>query len=252
MISNTLAEQLKNAQHLTILTGAGISAESGIPTFRDAMTGLWENYSAEKLASEKGFHQNPALVWGWYEWRRHKVLQTKSNAGHEIIAKLATQLPKVTLITQNVDDLHERAGSRNVLHLHGSIQTARCIECGHPYKHPETSEMVEFPESRIEPPECEKCGEWIRPNVVWFGEALPVKALRDAEQAAEECDLMLIVGTSGLVYPAANLPMVAIRRNITTIQVNPTETDLDAKVTFDLNGKAGVVLPQLYKMAFGE
>jgi NAD-dependent deacetylase len=252
MISNTLAEQLKNAQHLTILTGAGISAESDIPTFRDALTGLWENYSAEKLASEKGFHQDPALVWGWYEWRRHKVLQAKPHAGHEMIAKLATQLPKVTLITQNVDDLHERAGSQNVLHLHGSIHTARCIECGHPYKHPETSEIVEFPESRIEPPECEKCSDWVRPNVVWFGEALPVQALREAEQAAEECDLMLIVGTSGLVYPAANLPMVAIRRKITTIQVNPTETDLDTKVTFDLKGKAGVVLPELYKMAFGE
>ena len=252
MISNTLAEQLKNAQHLAILTGAGISAESGIPTFRDALTGLWQNYRAEKLASLKGFHQDPALVWGWYEWRRHKVLQAKPHKGHITIAKLATKLPKVTLITQNVDDLHERAGSQNVLHLHGSIHTARCSECGHPYKHPESSKTVEFPESRIDPPECEKCNEWVRPNVVWFGEALPSKALRDAEQAAEECDLMLIVGTSGLVYPAANLPTVAIRRNITTIQVNPTETDLDNNVTFDLKGKAGVVLPKLYKMAFGE
>jgi NAD-dependent deacetylase len=252
MISETLVTHLKNAQHLTVLTGAGISAESGIPTFRDALTGLWENYSAEKLASEKGFHQDPALVWGWYEWRRHKVLQTKSNAGHETIAKLATKLPKVTVITQNVDDLHERAGSQNVLHLHGSIQTARCSDCGHFYKHPETSVIFEFPESSIEPPECEKCGEWVRPNVVWFGESLPVKELREAEQAVNKCDLMLIVGTSGLVYPAANLPMAAIRRKITTIQVNPTETDLDTKVTFDLKGKAGVLLPELYKMAFGE
>jgi NAD-dependent deacetylase len=252
MISENLITCLKQAKHLTILTGAGISAESGIPTFRDALTGLWGNYSAEKMASEKGFSNDPALVWGWYEWRRHKALQAKPNAGHETIAKLATKLQKVTLITQNVDDLHERAGSQNALHLHGNIHTARCLECDHPYNHPESSAMVEFPESRIDPPECEKCGYWIRPNVVWFGEALPVGVLREAEKAVEDCDLMLIIGTSGMVYPAANLPMIAIKRKIITIQINPTNTDFDSIVTFDLKGKAGLVLPELYKMAFGK
>ncbi|MDD5227413.1 MAG: NAD-dependent deacylase [Methylococcales bacterium] len=251
MISGTLT-RLKETTHLVVLTGAGISAESGIPTFRDAMTGLWKNYSPEKLSSAKGFSQDPALAWGWYEWRRHKALRAEPNAGHQTIAKLATKLPKVTLITQNVDDLHERAGSQNVLHLHGSIHTARCFECRHPYEHPETSAIVKFPESRIEPPKCEKCGNWVRPNVVWFRELLPAKALREAELAVKECDLMLIVGTSGFVYPVANLPLLAIERNITTIQVNLTETDLDTKVTFDLKGKAGVILPELYKMAFEE
>jgi NAD-dependent deacetylase len=252
MISGTVIQRLKEAKHLVILTGAGISAESGIPTFRDALTGLWENYSAEKLASENGFHQDPKLVWGWYEWRRHKVLQAKPNAGHETIAKLATKLPKVTLITQNVDDLHERAGSQNVLHLHGSIHSARCIECGHPYKHSETSEIVNFPESRIEPPECEKCGEWVRPNVVWFGEQLPVDAWKQAETAAQECDLLLVVGTSGLVSPASELPFLAIGRGIPSIQINPTETQLDQTITFNLKGRAGLLLPILYEKTFGE
>ena len=166
-----------------------------------------------------------------------------------MIAKLATTLPKVTLMTQNVDNLHERAGSQNVLHLHGSIHKARCFHCYHGYQHPETTEFLEQPEE-IEPPKCEQCGDWIRPSVVWFGENLSQKVLREAEQAVKECDLMLIVGTSGLVYPVANLPKLAIERNITTIQVNLTETDLDTEVTFDLKGKAGEILSELYKMAF--
>jgi NAD-dependent deacetylase len=128
-INPSLIQKLKNAQHLVILTGAGISAESDIPTFRGALTGLWENYEPAKLGSKKAFLKNPALVWGWYEWCRDKVLQSKPNPAHEIVAKLATKLPKVTLMTQNVDDLHERAGSKEVLHLHGIIHKARCIHC---------------------------------------------------------------------------------------------------------------------------
>lgn len=252
MISQTLITRLTEAKHLAILTGAGISAESGIPTFRDALTGLWENYDAEKLASERGFSKDPALVWGWYEWRRHKVLQTKPNPAHETIAKLQTKLPKVTLITQNVDDLHERAGSQNVLHVHGSIHSARCIDCDNPYAHSENEIPVELPETKIEPPRCEKCGGLIRPNVVWFGESLPIDVWHQAEQAVEECDLLLVVGTSGLVYPAAHLPNLAIGRGTPAIQVNPTSTDFDAKVTFNLKGRAGFLLPMLYEKAFCE
>lgn len=255
MISETLIKQLREAQHLAIITGAGVSAESGIPTFRDALIGLWENYDPEKLGSKKGYEKDPALAWGWYEWRRQKILQSHPNPAHEIIAKLATKLPKVTLITQNVDDLHERAGSKDVLHLHGSIHKARCIDgfhCTTAYEHPEIELPDVLLEKRIEPPECEKCGDLIRPGVVWFGEALPKLILDEAEKAAEECDLMLIIGTSGLVYPAANLPMIAIRRKITTIQINPKSTEFDSNVTFNFKQKAGEFLPELYKAAFGE
>jgi NAD-dependent deacetylase len=251
-IDATLIQKLKTAQHLVVLTGAGVSAESGIPTFRDALTGFWENRDPEKLGSKKGYEREPDVAWGWYEWRRQKVLQSQPNPAHETIAKLATQLPKVTLITQNVDDLHERAGSEEVLHLHGSIHKARCIHCYAPYEHPEIELPDVLLEKRIEPPECEKCGDLIRPGVVWFGENLPTPILEKATQAAEECDLMLIIGTSGLVYPAANLPMIAIRRKITTIQINPTNTEFDMNVTFNVKEKAGEFLPELYKTTFGE
>jgi NAD-dependent deacetylase len=251
MITETLIKRLRETQHLAIVTGAGISAESGIPTFRDALTGLWENYQAEKMASEKGFLNDSDLVWGWYEWRRQKILQCSPNRAHEVIAKLASKLPKVTLITQNVDDLHERAGSKNVLHLHGSIHKARCINCNTPYTHPDTKLTDDIlPECRIAPPKCEKCDDLIRPGVVWFGEMLPTDTLKQAEEAAQECDLMLVVGTSGIVYPAANIPFLAIERGVTSIQVNPIETHFDKSVTFNLKGNAGDLLTELYKCTF--
>ncbi len=251
-IDNSLIEKLKNAQHLVILTGAGISAESGILTFReDDKTGLWDNYAAKELCTKKDFSRNPKLVWGWYEWRRHTVLCAKPNVGHEIIVKLVDALPKVTLMTQNVDDLHERAGSQNVLRFHGDIHKARCFHCFHSYQHPQTTKFLKQP-TEIEPPKCEKCGDWIRPGVVFFGESPTQSAVRDAEQAVNECDLMFIVGTSGIVAPVNKLPKSAIERNITTVQINLTETNLDKEVSFDLKGKAGVILPELYKMAFEE
>lgn len=253
MINDTLIKRLRECQHLAIVTGAGISAESGIPTFRDALTGLWETYDAETLASERGFRKDPALVWGWYEWRRHNVLQTKPNPAHKIIAQLEKQLPKVTLITQNVDDLHERAGSTQVVHLHGSIHQARCLECGAPYNYPQYTDKPDgfsFPEQKLEPPHCECCHGLIRPGVVWFGESLPVDVWHYAEEAAEECDLMMVIGTSSLVFPAANLPLLAIGRGTPAIQVNPTDTQLSQVATFNLKGKAGVILPRLYELAF--
>jgi len=251
-IDNSLIEKLKNAQHLVILTGAGISAESGIPTFRkDDKTGLWDNYAAKELCTREDFSKNPALVWGWYEWRRHTVLRALPNAGHEIIAKFVDALPKVTLMTQNVDDLHERAGSQNILRFHGNIHKARCFHCLHSYQHPEITEFFEYPEE-IEPPKCEKCSDWVRPGVVFFGESPTQIALQKAEQAVNECDLMFIIGTSGVVKPVNLLPQWAIERNITTVQINLNETALDTKVTFNLKGKAGEILPELYKMAFGK
>jgi NAD-dependent deacetylase len=247
-IDNSLIEKLKNAQHLVILTGAGISAESGIPVFQEK-TELSKTFNPQKLGHKRGFLQNPKKAWGWYEWRRHTVLRAQPNAGHDIIAKLADVLPKVTLMTQNVDDLHERAGSQNVSHLHGSIHKARCIHCHHSYQHPETTTFLTKPEE-IEPPKCEKCGDLVRPGVVWFEENLSSKVLGEAEKAVNECDLMFIIGTSGFVAPVNLLPQRAIERNITTVQINLDETELDIKVTFDLKGKAGEILPELYKMAF--
>ncbi len=256
MISTKLIDTLQKTQHLVILTGAGVSAESGIPTFRDALTGLWQHYQAEQLASETGFLADPALVWGGYEWRGQRVLKAKPNPGHIAIAKMAQHLPKLTLITQNVDDLHERAGSSNVLHLHGSLHHPRCFICEEPYVYPETETNCaaqagfSHHESRIEPPRCQLCGERIRPGVVWFGETLPQTVWQKASEACQHCDLLLIVGTSGLVWPAANLPYQADKAGIRIAQINPTVTSFNSVASFNLSGKAGEVLPELFEDAF--
>jgi NAD-dependent deacetylase len=252
MISTNLIHHLQHTKHLAILTGAGVSAESGIPTFRDALTGLWENYDAELLASEEGFIADPELVWGWYEWRRKKVLQAMPNRAHRVIAKLAEKVPKLTLITQNVDDLHERAGSQSVLHLHGSLHHPRCFHCHEPYVFPEyrPEPSLLLKESRIEPPRCHECHHFIRPGVVWFGEPLPTDSWNAAVEAAKECDLMLIVGTSGLVYPAAELPYIAHEQGAKIAQVNPHITSLNSIASYNLHGKAGEMLSKLQRLAF--
>lgn len=244
-IPTALIEKLKNAHHVVIFTGAGVSAESGIPTFRDDMTGFWQNFSAEKLATEQGFLEDPALVWGWYEWRRHKVLQAQPNPAHQVIAKLSALYSKFTVVTQNVDDLHERAGSQNVLHLHGSLHQGRCIRCFQAYQHVESVGIQD--ECKIEPPRCEHCGDLIRPSVVWFGETLPFDIVTQAEDEAAICDVMLIIGTSALVYPAANIPWLAIKYKPTTVQINMTPNALDSRVDFNLTGKAGEILPLLFE-----
>ena len=252
-IPQKLIDKLQQAQHLVILTGAGVSAESGIPTFRDTLTGLWENFDAEQLACEDGFLADPALVWGWYEWRRHRVLKAQPNPAHQTIAQLAERVPKLTLITQNVDDLHERAGNQNVLHLHGSLHNPRCFACEEPYVFPELDEAIraiQLKESRIEPPRCPLCGERIRPGVVWFGESLPMDNWNQAVTASLHCDLMLIVGTSGLVWPAADLPYKADSAGACVVQINPTITNFNGIATFNLCGKAGDILPKLYASAF--
>lgn len=250
MFDQNLLNALKNTQHLVILTGAGVSQESGIPTFRDALTGLWEHYAPEQLASEDGFVSNPALVWGWYEWRRNTVLQAHPNPAHVAIAVLERHVPKLTLITQNVDDLHERAGSNHVLHLHGSLHHPRCIACKTPFVLPLVVTHQNNPVQCIEPPRCPVCGERIRPGVVWFGEYLPANVWEEAEDAIEHCDLLMSIGTSGMVWPAANLPHRAKRAGSMVVQINPEKTNLDAVATFNLSGKAGVILPQLVNAAF--
>ena len=252
MISSNLIHHLQHTKHLVVLTGAGVSAESGIPTFRDTLTGLWENYDAELLASEEGFMADPALVWGWYEWRRKKVLQATPNRAHRVIAKFSEQVPKLTLITQNVDDVHERAGSQSVLHLHGSLHHPRCFHCHAPYVLPEyiPEAALLLKESRIEPPQCPRCHHLIRPGIVWFGESLPTEQWDAAVHAAQSCDLMLIVGTSGIVYPAAELPYMAEKQGAKIAQVNPCITSLNGIATYNLHGNASEMLSKLQRLTF--
>ncbi len=251
-IDPAVAATLGKAAHVMVFTGAGVSSESGIPTFRDSLTGLWERFDAASLATPAAFRKDKDLVWGWYEWRRMKALQAQPNPAHLAIAALEKLVPTLTVVTQNVDDLHERAGSTDVIHLHGSLHNPRCFACGRP--HPMGQEIPREPEGgrRLKPPVCGNCGGSIRPGVVWFGESLPEQELSRAYSAAKQCDVMLVVGTSGLVQPAARLPVDAKKAGATVIQINPSKTDLDWDCTWSLHGQAGVVLPKLIGMAFPE
>jgi len=239
--------QLRNAHHIVILTGAGVSAESGVPTFRDKETGLWEKYDATQLATPWAFREDPALVWGWYEWRRMLILRAKPNPAHAAIAAIVDCVPEVTLITQNIDDLHERAGSHAVVHLHGSLLHPYCERCRSPYAHP--SEIPDLPAggARVDPPHWEACGGRVRPGIVWFGESLPELEWVAAREAVDRCDALLSVGTSSQVQPAASLIERAARRGAVTVQINPNSTELDTAFSVRLQGPAGTILPQLVK-----
>lgn len=249
-IPQNLIFALQEAKHVVVFTGAGGSAESGIPTFRDALTGLWERFDAEDLATPSAFRKDKDLVWGWYEWRRMQVLRTQPNPAHIAIAELAKLVPKLTVVTQNVDDLHDRAGSTDVLHLHGSLHSPRCFTCGQPHILPPG--IPEEPEGgrRLCPPSCSHCGGSIRPGVVWFGEDLPENELHRAFAAAKECDVLFAIGTSGLVQPAARIPALAKQAGAKVVQVNPTSTQLDDVCTWSLRGTAGDVLPRQLQLAF--
>ncbi|MBD8568346.1 MULTISPECIES: SIR2 family NAD-dependent protein deacylase [Pseudomonas] len=250
MITSALAQQLRETKHVVVFTGAGASAESGIPTFRDALTGLWERFDPAQLATSEAFRADPSLCWGWYEWRRHKVLQAQPNGAHLAIAELARHVPKLTVVTQNVDDLHERAGSQDVIHLHGSLHTPRCIDCGLAYTLPLTSDALPEGGSRIEPPRCRACDGCFRPGVVWFGEMLPEGAWSAGLAAAEECDVFLSIGTSGIVYPAAELPLRALGHGATVVHINPVRFDVSSQEHF-LEGPASVMVQSLLNEAFG-
>lgn len=241
---------LQDAKRITVLTGAGISAESGIPTFRDALTGLWQHFDAEMLATAEAFRRDPALVWGWYEWRRMKTLMAQPNAAHLAIAGLADQVPQLSVFTQNVDDLHERAGSAEVQHLHGSLHHPRCFDCGYPFPLPDGLPREPEGGRRLSPPECQECGGLVRPGVVWFNELLPANILNRALESSSSCDLLIVVGTSGVVYPAAQLPRVASRAGRNIIQVNPTRSKLDSVCTWNVLGNAGKQLPAMFSLAF--
>ena len=233
------AAALAKARHVCVLTGAGTSAESGIPTFRDAMTGLWSKFRPEDLATPDAFERDPQLVWGWYEWRRELVRGAEPNAGHHALATLAGRIPRLTLVTQNVDGLHQRAGSRGVIEYHGNILQDRCsVEQVVAQRSPGASQGL---------PHCATCGGLLRPNVVWFGEMIPRDALLRADAAAQECDLVLSVGTSSLVYPAAALAETALARGIPLIEVNPNPTDLSSRADWVLAGPSGRLLPELLR-----
>jgi NAD-dependent deacetylase len=253
VLPHRAAQLLGDARRIVIFTGAGISAESGVPTFRDDLTGLWARFDAQRLATAEAFHADPDLVWGWYEWRRSRVRRAEPNLGHLSIATIQARVPGTTLITQNVDDLHERAGTRAAIHLHGSLFTPRCVAAAaHPAAFPETpDDTAEPPEGRpIPPPRCASCQALVRPGVVWFGEALPEAAFTAAVDAAATCDVLLTVGTSGVVYPAAEIPRLAANSGATVIQVNPAPTPLDRIAAINLRGTAAQVLPALVTAAW--
>ncbi len=228
---------------LAVLTGAGMSAESGIPTFRDAMSGLWSRFDPAQLASEEGFRANPARVWQWYAERRQGVLDAQPNAGHRALADFQQRHPGVmTLITQNVDDLHQRAGQPEVVRLHGDILAVQWLDEGACRKRPRCDPAEAAPGR---PPRCVHCGNLARPGVVWFGEMLSVGALERAQRLADECDTMLVVGTSGAVWPAAGLVGRARRGGAQVVIVNPEESEIDAQAHLVLRGTAARVLPGL-------
>ncbi|MCS6886638.1 NAD-dependent deacylase [Chloroflexus sp.] len=241
-VITAFAKRLRTARHVTVLTGAGISAESGIPTFRDAQTGLWSHFDPEELASPAGFARNPALVWRWYAERRVKACAAQPNPAHYALAELAQRVPQLTLITQNIDGLHQRAGSPDVIELHGSLHRARCMADGSVHTTWDYDEEL---------PLCPDCGALLRPDVVWFGEMLPRVALETAWAAALDCDVFMSIGTSGVVEPAASLPRVALGRDATVLILNLEQTTAARPPLFTINGKAGEVLPQLVAAAFG-
>jgi NAD-dependent deacetylase len=238
-----LIERLHAANAVTVLTGAGVSAESGVPTFRDAQTGLWARYRAEDLATPRAFRRNPRLVWEWYEWRRKLVADAEPNLAHLALVELEQLFPRFDLITQNVDGLHQRAGSRRVIELHGNITRTKCFD--------EDTAVEEWRDSGDVPPKCPRCGGLLRPDVVWFEETLPAEALAESIRASGTCNVFLSIGTSGLVHPAAGLPYEALRSGATVVEINPQPTAFAVQADYSIEGAAGVVLPVLVKLLRG-
>jgi NAD-dependent deacetylase len=234
-----LVETLRSARRVAVLTGAGISAESGLHTFRDPQTGLWARYRPEDLATPAAFRRNPCLVWEWYAWRRQMAAQASPNPGHLALAEMERRVPRFTLITQNVDGLHQRAGSQTVVELHGNIHRTKCFQEG--------TVVESWVETGEVPPPCPRCGGPLRPDVVWFGEVLPPVALGIAIEAAHSCDLFFSIGTSGVVEPAASLVYTALQHAAVVVEINPEVTPVTACATYALHGPAGRVLPALVR-----
>jgi NAD-dependent deacetylase len=241
-IPEKLVSQLKIAQRVAVLTGAGISAESGVPTFRDAQTGLWARYRAEDLATPQAFLRDPRMVWEWYSWRREFITKAEPNPGHLALVEMERRIPVFTLITQNVDGLHQRAGSGvrfPVVELHGNIQRNKCFT--------ENLPVDAWEEDGQIPPRCPRCGGMLRPDVVWFGETLPETALQSAWEAARSCEIFFAIGTSALVEPAASLPYIALNSGAAIVEINTSPTPLSDRAHYVMSGAAGEILPALVK-----
>lgn len=237
-IPPALIARLREARSVAVLTGAGVSAESGVPTFRDAQSGLWAKFDPLELATPDAFHRNPRLVWDWYAWRRTLIGSAQPNAGHYALASWERRAARFLLITQNVDGLHQAAGNANTVELHGNLRRVKCSRDG--------TIASEWDDANPdEPPRCRDCGAYLRPDVVWFQEDLPRIALARAEYAARHCDAMLVVGTSAEVHPAAALPLHARAHGASVIEVNPNVTALSEHAAFVLRGPSGIVLPAL-------
>ncbi len=245
---------LRRAKRLCALTGAGASQESGLRTFRDAQSGLWAQYKPTELASPEAFARDPKLVWDWYAWRREAIKGVRPNAGHYALEAMAQRAPEFTLITQNVDGLHEFVKNESlkvsktfrdysILELHGNIQRVRCSECG--------TFAEEWEDGNESVPRCARCGGLLRPDVVWFGESLPRSALEAAVESARGCDVFFSIGTSGIVQPAASLGFAAHNKGATVVEINMEPTPLTPKADYFFQGKSGEVLPELVKAVWG-
>jgi NAD-dependent deacetylase len=232
-----ITQALAAAERVAALTGAGISAESGVPTFRGT-DGLWRQFKAESLATPEAFERDPSLVWEWYNWRRGLIAAVNPNAGHRVLAGWEELFGDLTVITQNVDGLHGKAGSKNLVELHGNIWRTRCTREG------TVREDRESPLRAI-PPLCPACGALLRPDIVWFGECLDPKTLDRAFEAAAACQVMFVIGTSSVVQPAASLPLRAARAGAKVIEINPERTPLSGEADIFVQGKAGEVLSEL-------
>lgn len=232
-----MVERFARAKRLVVLTGAGVSKESGVPTFRGE-DGLWRKYSAEDLATWEAFERDPELVWRWYEYRRQLIDEVEPNPAHEAIARLENVFGDFLLVTQNVDGLHERAGSREPVELHGNIWRGRCTR---------EQTVVPLPKTPLDeiPPKCQACGALLRPDVVWFGEPLPIEAYECSHQGACSCDAMIVVGTSAMIRPAASLPLVAKHNGAFVVEVNTGFTPISALIDATVIGRAGEILPSL-------
>ena len=234
------ARALARALHVVVFTGAGVSRESGIATFRDPEDGLWTKYDAMEMATLEGYVRDPEYVWGWYEHRFGTVDAARPNPGHVAIAELEHLVPNLVVVTQNIDGLHRRAGSTDVIELHGTMHRFACLQRRH-----RGYTLDDLSDQEARPPRCPECGELIRPDVVWFGEALPEDELRRAESLSSTCDAMLVVGTSGVVFPAASLPLYALEAGAVVVDVDPEAGALSSRATIFLKGRGGDILPRL-------
>lgn len=237
--SSRLLSALRKAKSVVAFTGAGISAESGVPTFR-GMDGIWKKFKPEDLANINAFMKNPELVWEWYAHRKRIIAGILPNAGHYTLARMEQMFPHFAVITQNIDNLHRRAGSHTVYELHGNIERNYCMKCGTSYSNEEVLNQAGVPR-------CTKCGGLIRPDVVWFGEMLPDDEWENAVRSTASADVFFSIGTSGVVYPAASIPLMAKQQGAFVVEINPEPTPLTDRVDEFLMGPSGIILPALYK-----